>query len=246
MLNILIIDDEQNVRDVVATILTKRCANVHVVGFAESVKSGIEAIEKFKPDLVLLDIHLQDGTGFDLLNKINEINFKVIFITAYEEYAVKAFKFSAVDYILKPVNSIELAEAVNKVAATKLAADPGVTVLKTNHNSVKESKKIVLKTLDSIYAVNIKDIVRCESDTGYTTFHMENGESIMVSTTLKDYDELLADFGFFRIHQSHLINMDFFTKYKKTDGGFAVMKNGAEIPVSMRKKDAFLEAISKF
>lgn len=246
MIKVIIIDDEQNTRDVISTILQKRCKDVQLVATADSVRSGIQAIKTFEPDLVLLDIHLQDGTGFDILKEISPITFKIIFITAFEEYAVKAFKFSALDYILKPVNSIELAESVNKAASEKkLHSELEIGAFTKNYNNKdKESKKIVLKTLDSIYALSVKDIVRCESDTCYTKFFLLDGQAIMVSSTLKDYDEMLSEFGFFRVHQSHLINMDYFVKFKKTDGGFAVLKDGSEVPVAMRKKDLFLQAIS--
>lgn len=245
MLRVVIIDDEKNARDVISTIIAKRCKQVEVVGEADSVKTGIETIKEQNPDLVLLDINLQEGTGFDILKVVKADNFKIIFITAYEEYALKAFKFSALDYILKPINSVELAEAINKAAANlQRTSQVEVAALNVNYSSkTKESKRVVLKTLDSIYSVSIKDIIRCESDTYYTKFFLNDGQVIMVSSTLKEYDEMLSDFGFFRIHQSHLINLDYFVKYKKTDGGFAVLKDGAEVPVALRKKDLFLQAI---
>jgi two-component system LytT family response regulator len=246
MLRTVIIDDEQNIRDVVSLILKKHCPTVEILGTADTVAAGIELIKSKNPDLVLLDIHLQNETGFDLLNKLSPVNFRTIFITAHEEYAVKAFKFSAIDYLLKPINSIELIEAINKVAAAKSpTSEIELGVFNNNQTSKgKELKKIILKTADSIYSVNIREIIRCEADTYYTKFFLPDQQMIMVSTPLKEYDELLSEYGFFRVHQSHLINLDYFTKYKKTDGGFAVLKDGSEIPVSTRKKDLFLEAIS--
>ncbi|MFL5765671.1 MAG: LytR/AlgR family response regulator transcription factor [Bacteroidia bacterium] len=247
MLKVIIIDDEQNTRDVISAIIRKRCKNVEIQALEGTVKSGIQAIEKFRPDLVLLDIHLEDGSGFDILKKTEPGTFKVIFITAYDEYAVKAFKFSALDYILKPVNSLELSEAINKVAENmQYTSDKELSVFDSNHSGRnKDSKKIILKTLDSIYAVSIKDILHCEADTYYTKFHLSDGQMIMVSNTLKEYDEMLNGFGFFRVHQSHLINLDYFVQYKKADGGFAVLKDGTEIPVALRKKDLFLQAIAR-
>lgn len=245
MLKVLIVDDEQNARDVIAVILKKNCAGIDLVGEADGVQTGITAIRELKPDLVLLDIHLKDGTGFDLLKQLGEPEFKIIFITAYEEYALKAFKFSATDYILKPINSKELLDSVGRVVQDfKATTAAELAALNRNYsNQSKESKKIILKTSDSIYVVPVTDIIRCESDTYYTKFYLNDGEKIMVSNTLKSYDELLSEFGFFRVHQSHLINMDYFSKFKKVDGGFAVMKDGSEIPVAMRKKELFLQMI---
>lgn len=247
MLRVIIIDDEKNARDVISAIISKHCKQVEVVAVADNVVSGVEVIDKFNPDLVLLDIHLQDGSGFDILKKINPGNFKVIFITAYEEYALKAFKFSALDYILKPINSHELAAAINKVADSQSANNIQFNAFHHNYSSKdKESKKIILKTLDSIYAVNVKEIIHCEADTYYTKFFLNDGQIIMVSSTLKEFDEMLSEFGFFRVHQSHLINLDYFARYKKADGGSAVLKDGTEIPVASRKKELFLQAIANF
>jgi two-component system LytT family response regulator len=248
MLRLIVIDDLQNAREVIASIIKKHCKQVQLVGVADSVQSGIQAIKQHKPDLVLLDIQMHDGTGFDLLNKCKPVDFKVIFISAYEEHALKAFKFSALDYILKPIDSKELIAAIEKAEATIRQPPIASTldVLENNYSNVgKESKKIVLKTADSIYAVNINEIVRCESEENYTHFYLADGKKILISKPLKEYDELLSEFGFFRIHQSHLINLDYFERYKKAYGGFAVMKDSAEIPVSTRKKDLFLRAIEK-
>lgn len=245
MIKVLIIDDEKNTRDVISTIISKRCPQVEIVGYGESVKTGVKAIAELQPDLVLLDIHLMDGSGFDLLQKLDQIDFKLIFITAYEEYALKAFKFSALDYILKPINSIELGDAINKIAADfQKTTELEYQTFAKNYSSVgKENKKIILKTFESIYSILVSDIVRCESDTYYTRFYLADKQVIMVSNTLKFYDEMLSEYGFFRIHQSHLINMDYFMQFKKAEGGCAILKDGSEIPVSFRKKELFLKAI---
>ncbi len=248
MLSLIIIDDMQNGREVIASVIKKHCKNVQVVAEAESVKTGIEAIKKHKPDIVLLDIQMHDGTGFDLLNKIKPINFQVIFISAYEEHALKAFKFSAVDYILKPIDSGELIDAIRKAedALQQTGNTQNFDVVENNYSSdSKESKKIILKTMDSIYAINVKDIVHCDAEENYTRFFLSDGRKILISKPLKEYDELLTEFGFFRAHQSHLINLDFFEHYKKANGGFAVLKDGSVIPVSSRKKDLFLQTIEK-
>ena len=245
MLKLVVIDDVQDARDVICSIVKKYCKSVDVVGVADGVKSGIELIKAHKPHIVLLDIEMHDGTGFDLLNKLNPVDFKVIFITAYEEYALKAFKFSALDYILKPINADELIAAIERTEdALKNGKVQNIDVLEGNYSSNnKEAKKIILKTSDSIYAVSIKDIIRCEAEESYTTFFLNSGEKIVMSRPLKEYDELLSEYGFFRTHQSHLINLDYFEKYKKADG-FAVLKDKSSIPVSSRKKEMFLQTIN--
>jgi len=246
MLKLVIIDDIKNAREVLESLVKKYFTGIEVVGMADGVLAGVQLIKQHKPHIVLLDIQMKDGTGFDLINKCKPVDFHVIFISAYEEHALKAFKFSALDYILKPINSDELVEAIKKAenAANSSLKPQSVDVLETNYNTEnKEAKKIVLKTLDSIYALSIKDIVRCESEVNYTHFFLSDGKKILISKPLKEYDDLLSGYGFFRTHQSHLINLDYFERYKKTDGGFAILKDGTSIPVSSRKKDAFLQAI---
>jgi two-component system LytT family response regulator len=236
----------QSAREVIASIISKYCKQVEVIAQADGVKSGMQAIKQHKPDLVLLDIQMRDGSGFDLLNKLKPITFKVIFISAYETHALKAFKFSALDYILKPIDSNELVAAIAKAeeVVNQPSINQGLEVLENNYsNNNKESKKIVLKTSDSIYAVAIKDIIRCESEANYTRFFLNDGRKILISKPLKEYDDMLNEFGFFRIHQSHFINLDYFEHYKKADGGYAVMKDSSVIPVSSRKKNLFLQVI---
>lgn len=247
MLKAIIIDDEQNARDVIATILRKHCPEVEVAGTADSVESGRAAIQKIKPDLVLLDIHLKDGSGFELLSKVKLFNFRLIFISAYKEYALKAFKFSALDYILKPIHSRELVEAVQRASALPPLTNPlQVNTLRENYTGAAQKPgKIILKTLDTIHAAAVEDIVRCEADAYYSTVYLKDKSSIVISRPLKDLDEMLRESGFFRVHQSHLINLTYFVKYKKGDGGFAVLRDGTEIPVSSRKKESFLQALAK-
>jgi two-component system LytT family response regulator len=248
MHSLVIVDDMPNAREVIASIIKQNFKNTTIVATADSVQSGIKAIKEHEPDIVLLDIQMHDGSGFDILNKLKPFKFKVIFISAYEEHALKAFKFSAIDYILKPIDSAELVAAVQKaeLALSQNDQSQSINVLENNYsNSNKESKKIVLRTSDSIYVVNVKDIIRCEADENYTTFYLLDKQKILISKPLKEYDELLAEFGFFRVHQSHLINLDYFKQYKKADGGYAVMTDGSTLPVSSRKKDLFLKEIEK-
>jgi len=248
MIKTIIIDDEQKARESISDIIRLFAENVNVVAQAEDVKTGVEAIIQHQPDLVFLDIEMPDGTGFDLLKKIGKLNFKVVFITAYQEYAVKAFKFSALDYLLKPVDPDELVAAIEKAEQSLQLQN---IELKMNaffnnmDNPSKKDKKIVLKTLESIFVVNVKDIVRCESDENYTKIFLISGKTIIVSTTLKEYDELLTDFEFFRTHKSHLINTNYINQYQKADGGYLVMKDNSTVPIAQRKKNELMTMLQK-
>lgn len=243
MLRAIIIDDNQEIRKKNCTLIKTHCPNIMIIGQADSVESGIQVIRQLAPDLVFLDIEMPDGTGFDLLRKLSPITFKVIFITGYEDFAVKAFRFSAIDYLLKPLNPAELTEAVKKAEEilSKEIFDMKLNNLFMNLERPRSLQKLILKTADKIYSVNIQDIVHCESDKNYTTFHFINSPKLVVSTHLKEYENMLSPFHFFRTHQSHLINMAYFDHFIKTDGGNTiVMKNKATLPLSVRKKEEFL------
>ncbi len=243
MLRTLIIDDESPVRNTLCRLLNKTCPQAELVGEANSVKTGLIAIREKSPDLILLDIKLDDGTGFDLLNQIENVNFKVIFVTAYEEFAIRAFEFSAIDYILKPVNPEKLVNAVRRTAELKHKEfSTQLDALKENiRNSGGLNKKIVLKNLESIFLLNIDDIINCGSDGSYTVFETTRGQKIVISKVLKEYDKLLSGSGFLRIHRSHLINLKHITRFDKQDGGYVVMTNGNKIPVSTTGRERLLE-----
>jgi len=242
MLRTVIIDDEAHIRETLTTLLADYCPQVKVVGEAEGVTSGMNIIRTKRPDLVLLDIQMKDGTGFDMLNHFDNIGFKVIFVTAYEKHALEAFRFSAVDYILKPVNPEKLADAVERVQ--KLVQN----TFNTQLNALKENldpanttnKKLVLRTLDNVYLVNSRDIIHCRSDDCYTIIKTIEGEKIMVSRVLKEFDELLSDHGFFRIHRSHLVNLQHIKRFDKQEGGHVVMTTDDRIPVSSRSRERLM------
>jgi two-component system, LytTR family, response regulator len=247
MLRVVIIDDEDHIRDSLAKLLARHCPQVAVAGTANSVESGARAIREFNPDLVLLDIQLNDGTGFDLLQSFPSIDFKVIFVTAYDQYALQAFRFAAVDYILKPVNPEHLVAAVER--AGQMVSDHfnlQMDTLKENLKAIsRQDKKIILKTTDQIHLLDIKNIVTCESDSCYTTFHTLQGEHIMVAKTLKEYEEMLNGCGFFRVHKSYLINLAHIKRFDKQDGGHIVLTNDLKIPVASRKREEMLELLEK-
>ncbi len=247
-MKVVIVDDEPNARQVVRNILEQYCDSVEVVGEAGNVREGVELINKSKPNLALLDIRMPDGTGFDLLKRVNELNFHFIFITAYEEYAIKAIKQSALDYIVKPINANELITAIEKAELAQPQENELTTKLQTlseNQKSEPENKTLVLNTQDSIYYVKVYDIISCTADKNYTEVNIKDKRKLVISKTLKDVEEMLAGSGFFRSHQSHLINIKFISHYEKGLGGTIIMNDGSRIPVSSRKKDLFMQMMSK-
>lgn len=246
MLRAVIIDDIEAIRKKNSTIIKSNCPNISIIGQADSVDSGIKIIKQLSPDIVFLDVEMPDGTGFDLLQKLKPIHFKVIFITGYEDFAIKAFRFSAIDYLLKPLDPSELIEAVKKAedSLSKEIFDMKLNNLFMNLERPKNLQKLILKTADKIYSINIQDIVNCESDKNYTTFYFINAPKLVVSTNLKEYETLLSPYNFFRTHKSHLINLSYFDYFVKSEGGNTiVMKNKTVIPLSVRKKDDFLSLL---
>jgi len=244
---IAIIDDEKNLIDRTINVVQQNFPAYNIVGTAGSVEDAIRLIANTQPNIVLLDIHLSDGTGFDIIQRLFPLNFKLIFITAHEQFAIKAFKFSALDYILKPYDDFDLVEAINRASSQleKESSDVNIEALLSNIKSgAKEVKKIVLKTNDSIYVVRVNEIIRLESDGAYTQFFFDDGKKVLVSKSLKEFENILGDFGFFRIHQSHLINTEFLIRYQKGDGGFVIMKDGSMPPVSVRKKEMLINFLN--
>jgi two-component system LytT family response regulator len=248
MYKTIIVDDEQPVREMLKTVLTTYCDKVSIVGSAVSVSSAFELFKSKTPDLILLDINLPDGTGFDLLEKIGNETPSVIFITAYNDYAIKAFRFSAIDYILKPINIDNLIHAIDKASESIENKNLSLKLQSffENMNSKPEDKKIVLKTQESIHIVKVKDIIRCEADHNYTTFYAVNGKKIVVSKTLKEFDDMLIEYGFFRTHQSHLININHVNSFQKNDGGYLIMVDNSNVPVSKRKREELLKLFGNY
>lgn len=248
MIKTVIVDDEKKARETIANILKLYCKNAILVGQADSVVKAIELIDREKPQLVLLDINMPGASGFDLLKHYRAQGFKIIFITAYEEFAVKAFKFSALDYILKPVDPDELVVAIRKAEETldKEQLELKLEAFLSNITDMsREVKKIVLKTAESIHVINVPDIVRCEADRNYTVFHISGGKKVLVSNTLKEYEEMLESYRFFRAHQSHLVNINYIERFEKRDGGFLIMKDRSQVPVSVRKKETLLAMLER-
>lgn len=247
-MKIAIIEDEQHTSRRLQNIVNNHFPDFDIIGTAESVVEGINIIRHGHPQIVLMDIHLKDGTGFDLIERLFPIDFKIIFITAFEHFAIKAFKFSAIDYVLKPFDDTDITEAIQRAVQqlNKESGDLKIEALLSNYKSEqKELKKIVLKTNDSIYVVRVNEIIRLESDGAYTRFFFTDGRNVLVSKNLKEFDDLMREYGFFRIHQTHLINMEYVVRYLKGDGGFVIMKDGSKPPVSTRKKEALMDYLNR-
>lgn len=248
MIKTVIIEDEQKSREMLAGIIQKNCPQLQIVGLAKNVNDGVEVIKKENPDLVFLDISMPDGSGFDLLEKVQGHKFELIFATASDQHAIRAIKYSACDYLLKPIDIEGLKTAVEKVAQKKNAS-PNMENLNFLIQQLKKSddsfQKITLPTGNAYEIVNIKDIIRCEADGSYTTFYLTDKRKLMISAGLKHYEELLPESEFIRVHHHHLINMNHVVRFLKEDGGYAVMSDGTKIEISRRKKDAFMDKLNK-
>jgi two-component system, LytTR family, response regulator len=244
MIKAVIIDDEPLARELIVELMASCASDVEVVGQGGDVAGGLRLIRELQPDLLLLDVQLLDGTSFDLLRQLDHFNYKIIFITAFEEYAIQAFRFSAIDFILKPVDPDDLREAIRKArqAMARESLDVRLQALFQNLESIgSDKRKIVLRTSTNYYLLNLSDIIRCQSDKNYTHFFTVDHEEIIVSKTLKEYEELLEDFNFIRIHQSHLVNLNHIRRYDKSDGGQVVMSDNSRLPVSFRKKEELMK-----
>lgn len=244
MIRAIVIDDEQESRNTVINILNNFCKNIQVIAQAENVKEGKLVVEKEKPDVVFLDIQMPDGTGFDLLEQLSENNFQVIFVTAYDQYALKAIKFSAIDYILKPVNPQQLIDAVEKLKTPQTdfsLISKQISTLLRNKNGFE---RITLPTFEGLRFIILKDIIRCEADNNYTNFYLNSGEKVLVTKTLKEYDECLSGEDFIRVHQSHLVNSKYIDRYIKGEGGTIIMTDGSHVEVSRRRKEEFLKRMT--
>ena len=241
----IIVDDERNNCENLKELLSKYCPEIEVVGIAHSAEGGIESISRLKPALVFLDIQMQGGSGFDLLEQLKRISFEVIFVTAFDQYAIRAIRFCAIDYLLKPVDILELQSAVSRAANKILQREPNLSLtnLLENRNPEKDDLKIALPTAERILFVQVSEIIRCLGDNNYTTVYLKSGESVLVSKTLKEYEELLGDKGFLRVHQSHLINHNYIRSYEKQDGGFLKMTDGVSVPISRQRKQHVLQQL---
>jgi len=250
MITALLIDDDANLRQGMRGLLNRYASAIEIIGEADSVKTGTLAMEQLHPQVVFLDIQLNDGTGFDILERVTQsqgkINSHVVFITAHEQYAIKAFRFSALDFLLKPVDPDDLEKVVEKIKTVSKQKEnfEHIDLLLENiRKKVDNFKRIALSTNDGIHLFEISDIIRCESEDNYTKFYIKNHKPVLISKTLKEYEELLTEHGFERIHQSHLINLAFLKSYIKKDGGYVIMSDNSNLPISQRKKERLQEIL---
>lgn len=246
MIKALIIDDDSISRMLLREILKKTIKNVELLGEASSVEEGLALIEQKDPDVVFLDISMPDGTGFDLLDKLKKIDFKIIFITAYSEYAIKAFKYSAFDYLVKPINVEELTKAINRIPKTKkVDSKIAVNALKANIMASGEhgAKTIALPELNGFAIIDVDKIVRCEGLRNYTRIIFRDEPEKIVSRTLLEFENLLTPLGFIRIHRSHLVNLANVVRYIKAQGGLVELRTGELLKVSIKYKEDLLNKL---
>ncbi len=243
MIHAILIDDEVDSIKVLQRLLHDYCPEVQIAGIADGVETGIKIIQATKPDLLFLDIEMKQGNAFDLLNRLGSFDFQIIFITAFDNYAIKAFKYSALDYLLKPINIDELKSAIRKVQDKKkdnLLSGQMQSFLQQMQNYQLLQKKIAIPAVDGMVFVNINQIIRCEAKVGYTYVITDNKEKILTSRSIKEYEDLLPPALFCRIHNSHIINLEKIKKYFKGRGGSVIMDDGASIEVAARRRDEFL------
>lgn len=246
MLTAIIIDDETNSRNALRQKITKHCNNVMIIADCENGEEGIEKIETQKPDIIFLDIEMPRMNGFTMLQQIKNKNFEVIFITAYDHYAIKAIKFSALDYLLKPVEVEDLKAAVEKVTQKRKQLDGNKRVELLLQNFLEEKiahQRIAISSMEGLQFVLTDDIIYLEANSNYTSFYLTGNRKIMAAKTLKDFEDILPASLFIRIHHSYLINKNGIEKYIKGEGGQVVMKNGVTLDVARRKKEEFMKAI---
>jgi two-component system LytT family response regulator len=245
MYKTVIVDDDQLSRLTLKCILKDNLTDIVIVGEADSVASGVALINKEAPDLLFLDIEMPDGTGFQLLEQLSDINFKIILTTSHSDYAITAFKYSAFDYLVKPIQITDVAATINRIAEIPTIHEKTqIEVLKTNLSRVgDDNATIAVPEINGFSIVKIKDIIRCEGERNYSRLFFHDGRSILVSRTLLEFDNMLVEHGFTRIHRSHLINLRNVNRYLKTDGGMVELIDKTVLPVSPKYKDELLNKL---
>ncbi|PLW97860.1 MAG: DNA-binding response regulator [Marinilabiliales bacterium] len=242
----VIVDDEEKSVKALNNLLEKYVQHVNVDGVANCVKDAVSLIDDIKPELVFLDINMPDGIGFDVLEQVSFKDFEVIFVTAYESYALKAFEFSAIHYLLKPINYLELQKAISRFESIKVDSpfEDQISVFRETFND--KPSKIILPTSDGLNMVDIDTIIRCEADSNYTLFFLADGSREIVSKSLNNFDKLLADLNFIRVHNKHLINLRHVKKYIKGKTGYVIMNDEEHVYVSDSKRKTFLESLKNY
>jgi two-component system LytT family response regulator len=246
MIRAIVIDDEQHCSDRLTSLLDRDYPHaIRVEGVFQTVEEGLRAIHGLHPELIFLDVQLGDKTGFDLLKQLYVIDFEIIFTTAYEKYAVQAFKFSAIDFLLKPVDEHDLKMAIGRLSDKIDQQRASKKIEALLHNLHAASKRICVPVMTGLVFISVTDIIRCQSDINYTTLFLQDRQKLLVAKTLKEFEELLSDYNFFRVHNSHLINLAYIKRYNKGKGGMVTMNDQSTVEVSTRRKEEFLKRLSE-
>ena len=243
--NTVIVEDEKKSLLTLESLLNKYCPDIHIIGTAEYVKEGLEIIPRVRPELIFMDIAMPDGDAFDLLNQLNRIDFEIVFITAYNEFALKAFEFSALHYLLKPVNHTDLIETLNRYKRIRgnLRINERIQILNQSLN--KNYDKITLPTNDGLIIIETDKIIRIEASSNYCQFFMTDKSSIVVSKPLSHFEKILEEMNFIRVHNTHIVNLMYVKKYNKGRGGSIVLKDGSQVSVSASRKKDFLDQLNQ-
>jgi len=242
----IIVDDEPAVRNTISALLRESFPDITVSGLAATIEEGYAAVTGHEPDLLFLDVELPDGLGFDLLKRLSPVRFRTIFITGHQEYALDAIKVSAIDYILKPIDTEELTTAIEKAREIINHEEEQLKMLALSENleGKKVLKRIILRTSEALQLISVSEIIRAEAESNYTHFYLTGGKHILVSRTIKEYEAMLSGSGIIRVHQSHIVNMNHIDKFFKHDGGYLQLNDGSTIPVSPNLKQRVLQAIT--
>lgn len=245
MIRAIIIDDEHYCVEVLSTLLKKYCPEVTVSATCSSGEEGLKAIHEYQPDLVFLDVEMPRMNGFQLLESLPEINFDLVFTTSYDQYAIKAIRFSALDYLLKPIDREELQKAVNKAGKRQSGSinqQLQLLLQKINQPATRVNK-VAMPTMEGLQMINVADIISCASDSNYTILHLKDKQKLVVSRTLKEIEEILEEHSFIRVHHSYMVNLNEVTKYIRGEGGYLVMSDGSHIDVSRSRKDSVVKRL---
>jgi two-component system LytT family response regulator len=250
MIAAIIVDDEPYSCESLATLLEKYCKNVKVIDLCYSAETALKSIPENKPNVLFLDVEMPGMNGFELLEKLDEINFHLVFTTSYDQYAIKAIRFSALDYLLKPIDREELQKAVEKVSQKIKSTLPQQLEILLNklHKTSSPNQKIALPTMEGLQLIAVDSIIYCASDSNYTIIYLKQKEKIIVSRTLKDIEQMLDEYSFIRVHHSYLINLREVEKYIKGEGGYLIMTDGSTVDVSRSRKEILMQKLqpSKF
>jgi two-component system LytT family response regulator len=239
----MLVDDESSARGTLRSIIREFFPDLNIIAEAETPGEAIRLIPEKKPDLVFLDVEMQHGTGFDVLENLPEINFQVIFVTAYEQYALRSFRYAALDYLLKPVRISQMKEAIARFREKEVTSVPGKSFesVRKQFFEGKDNPQLILPEVGGFFIVNFDEIVRCESSRNYTIFHLDSGESRVVSKTIKEYEEVLIEHGFYRVHKSHIISLKKVRKVSRGKQSEVELTNGDLVPIARDRKESFFD-----